>query len=103
MLGVGVVTYVRTVTQRTSLGVAGRDAAQRFQVNPGALPAFVRIQVAVRVVALIPAGLLVIGLAVRISGDQSGSVAIGRALIGVRLHPGLAVQFGFVQQSNDRR
>ena len=103
MLGVGIIAYMLTVRQRTSIGVAGLDAAQRFQVDPGPLPAFVRIQVAVRVVALIPAGLLVIGLAVRISGDQSGSVAIGRALIGVRLHPGLAVQFGFVQQPNDRR
>jgi MFS family permease len=45
--------------QRTSLGVAGLDAAQRFEVNPGALSAFVFIQVAVYVVALIPASLLV--------------------------------------------
>jgi len=45
--------------QRTSLGVAGLDAAQRFEVNPGALSAFVFIQVTVYVVALIPAGLLV--------------------------------------------
>ena len=58
MLGVGVVAYVRTVMQRTSLGVAGLDAAQRFQVDPGPLPAFVFIQVAFSVAALIPAGLL---------------------------------------------
>ena len=59
VLGVGVIAYVLTVMQRTSLGVAGLDAAQRFEINPGALSAFVFIQVAVYVMALIPAGLLV--------------------------------------------
>ena len=58
MLGVGIIAYMLTVRQRTSLGVAGLDAARRFQVNPGPLPAFVFIQVAFSVAALIPAGLL---------------------------------------------
>jgi len=56
---VGVVAYVLTVMQRTSLGVAGLDAAARFSVSPGALSAFVFIQVAVYIAAQIPAGLLV--------------------------------------------
>ncbi|HYN72913.1 MAG TPA: hypothetical protein VES60_10460 [Nakamurella sp.] len=34
VLGVGVIAYVLTVMQRTSLGVAGLDAAQRFEVTP---------------------------------------------------------------------
>ena len=37
VLGVGVLAYVLTVMQRTSFGVVGIDAAQRFEVSPGAL------------------------------------------------------------------
>ena len=55
----GVLTYVLTVMQRTSLGDAGLEAARRFGINPGMLAAFVFIQVAVYVAAQTPAGLLV--------------------------------------------
>jgi MFS family permease len=57
--GVGVLAYVLTVMQRTTLGVAGLHAAQRFQISPGALSAFVFVQVAIYVAAQIPAGLMV--------------------------------------------
>jgi MFS family permease len=56
---VGVLTYVLTVMQRTSLGVAGLEAAKRFGITPGVLAAFVFIQVTVYVAAQTPAGLLV--------------------------------------------
>jgi MFS family permease len=56
---VGVIAYILTVMQRTTLAAAGLDAADRFGLNPGALAAFVFIQVAVFAVAQIPAGLLV--------------------------------------------
>ncbi|HXP55099.1 MAG TPA: MFS transporter [Streptosporangiaceae bacterium] len=56
---VGVLAYVVTVMQRTSLGDAGLEAARRFGIDPGLLAAFVFIQVAVYVVAQTPAGLLV--------------------------------------------
>ncbi len=59
VLGVGVLAYVLTVMQRTTFGVAGIDAAARFEVSPGALSMFVFIQVAVYVTLQIPAGLLV--------------------------------------------
>ena len=59
VLAVGVFAYVLTVMQRTTLGVAGLDAAERFSVSPGALSAFVFIQIAVYIAAQIPAGLLV--------------------------------------------
>jgi nitrate/nitrite transporter NarK len=59
VLGVGVIAYVLTVMQRTTLGVVGLDAADRFQISPGALAMFVFIQVAVYVSAQIPAGLMV--------------------------------------------
>jgi len=56
---VGVLTYILTVMQRTSLGVAGLEAAKRFHITPGVLAAFVFIQVTVYVAAQTPAGLLV--------------------------------------------
>jgi MFS family permease len=56
---VGVVAYVLTVMQRTTLGAAGLQAADRLAVSPGTLSAFVFLQVAVYIVAQIPAGLLV--------------------------------------------
>ena len=59
MWAVGVLTYVLTVMQRTSLGVAGLDAARRFGITPGMLAAFVFIQVTVYIAAQTPAGLLV--------------------------------------------
>jgi MFS family permease len=57
--GVGVLAYVLAVAQRTTLGVAGLDAAQRFSVSPGALATFVFVQIAVYVAAQLPAGVLV--------------------------------------------
>src|ERR1700749_1437279 len=56
---VGVLAYILTVMQRTSLGVAGLDAARRFGLTPGVLAAFVFIQVTVYIAAQTPAGLLV--------------------------------------------
>lgn len=73
---VGVLAYVLAVMQRTSFGIAGLDAAERFDVDPGTLSAFVFIQVAVYVAAQIPAGLLV---------DRHGSramLAVSGALLG---------------------
>ena len=54
-----VLTYILTVMQRTSLGVAGLDAARRFGITPGVLAAFVFIQVTVYIAAQTPAGLLI--------------------------------------------
>ncbi len=55
----GVIAYILTVMQRTTLAAAGLDAADRFGLNPGSLATFVFIQVAVFAAAQIPAGLLV--------------------------------------------
>lgn len=56
---VGVLAYVLAVTQRTTLGVAGLEAAERFGINPGTLSVFVFVQVAVYIAAQLPAGVLV--------------------------------------------
>jgi MFS family permease len=56
---IGVIAYILTVMQRTTLAAAGLDAADRFGLSPGSLATFVFIQVAVFSAAQIPAGLLV--------------------------------------------
>jgi MFS family permease len=56
---VGVLAYVLTVMQRTTLGAAGLDTAERFGISPGALSLFVFLQVAVYVAGQLPAGVLV--------------------------------------------
>jgi MFS family permease len=57
--GVGMLGYILAVMQRTTFGVAGLDAAQRFGISPAALSAFVFLQVAVYIAAQLPGGLLV--------------------------------------------
>jgi MFS family permease len=57
--GVGMLGYILAVMQRTTFGVAGLDAADRFGISPGALSAFVFLQVAVYIAAQLPGGLLV--------------------------------------------
>ncbi|WP_328544506.1 MFS transporter [Streptomyces europaeiscabiei] len=57
--GVGVSVYFVAVIFRTSLGVAGLDAADRFQVGASALSTFSIIQLLVYAGMQIPVGLLV--------------------------------------------
>ncbi|MHC0429280.1 MFS transporter [Streptomyces sp. O3] len=56
---IGVSVYFVAVTFRTSLGVAGLDAADRFQVNASALSTFSILQLLVYAGMQIPVGLLV--------------------------------------------
>ena len=56
---IGVTVYVLAVIHRTSLGVAGLDAAQRFGVGASALSTFSILQVLVYVAMQIPVGLMV--------------------------------------------
>ncbi|MGW4031901.1 MFS transporter [Streptomyces sp. NPDC004838] len=57
--GIGVSVYFVAVIFRTSLGVAGLDAADRFDVNASALSAFSILQLLVYAGMQIPVGLLV--------------------------------------------
>ena len=57
--GIGVAVYFVAVIFRTSLGVAGLDAADRFDVNASALSAFSILQLLVYAGMQIPVGLLV--------------------------------------------
>nr|WP_329566141.1 MFS transporter [Kitasatospora sp. NBC_01266] len=57
--GIGVSAYVLAVIHRTSLGVAGLEAAHRFGVGAAALATFSIVQVLVYAAMQIPVGLLV--------------------------------------------
>lgn len=57
--GIGVSVYVLAVVHRTSLGVAGLDAAARFGIGASALSTFSILQVLVYAGMQIPVGLLV--------------------------------------------
>ncbi|MEY9941147.1 nitrate/nitrite transporter [Streptacidiphilus sp. MAP5-3] len=57
--GIGVTVYVLAVVHRTSLGVAGLDAAARFGINASALSTFSILQILIYAGMQIPVGLLV--------------------------------------------
>ncbi|MEU7317243.1 MFS transporter [Streptomyces sp. NPDC007083] len=84
--GIGVAVYFVAVTFRTSLGVAGIDAAQRFDINASALSSFSILQLLVYAGMQIPVGLLV---------DRWGTRRV--LLLGILLFT--AGQFGFALAS----
>src|ERR1700738_5168337 len=72
---VGLLAYIVAVLDRTTLGVSGLQAANRFGVSPGVLSSFVVLQVVVYAAAQVPAGVLL---------DKLGSktlIATGGALM----------------------
>jgi MFS family permease len=56
---VAVAVYVAAVFHRTTLGVAGLEAAQRFHVGPAALATFTVLQIGLYALMQVPTGLLV--------------------------------------------
>ncbi len=64
---VGLLAYIVAVLDRTTLGVSGLQAANRFGASPGVLSAFVVLQVVVYAAAQVPAGVLL---------DKLGSKAL---------------------------
>ncbi|WP_234787284.1 MFS transporter [Mycolicibacter sinensis] len=56
--GTGLLSYVVAVLDRTTFGVSGLDAADRFSTGPGALSSFVILQLIVYASMQIPAGVL---------------------------------------------
>lgn len=63
--GLSVAVYFVAITYRTSLGVAGIDAAERFHINSSALSTFSILQVLVYAGMQIPVGLMVDRLGTR--------------------------------------
>jgi MFS family permease len=54
----GLLAYIVAVLQRTTLGVSGLNAADRFAASPSVLSTFVVLQVVVYAAAQVPAGVL---------------------------------------------
>jgi MFS family permease len=54
----GLLAYIVAVMDRTTLGVSGLDAAERFSATPSVLATFVVLQVVVYAGAQVPAGIL---------------------------------------------
>lgn len=96
----GLLAYIVAVLDRTTLGVSGLDAADRFAASPSVLSTFVVLQVVVYAGAQVPAGvlldrygskvLIVAGAALMASGQltlafcESLPAAIGaRAVLGL--------------------
>jgi sugar phosphate permease len=63
----GLLAYIVAVLDRTTLGVSGLEAADRFNASPSVLSTFVVLQVVVYATAQVPAGLLL---------DRFGSKAL---------------------------
>lgn len=59
MLAAGTLTYLIAVTQRTTFGIAGVEATERFDVSAAAVSSIAVLQVAVYAAMQIPVGILV--------------------------------------------
>ncbi|TFV59720.1 MFS transporter [Mycobacterium sp. PS03-16] len=56
--GTGLLAYIVAILDRTTLGVSGLEAADRFSASPSVLSTFVVLQVVVYAAAQVPAGVL---------------------------------------------
>lgn len=107
--GVGVLVYASAVFQRTTFGVAGVDAAERFSTSAGLVSTFVVVQLVVYAGLQVPVGVLldrfgtralvsvgaavmVMGQVVMASADSVPEGLIARILVG----SGDAMTFGSV-------
>jgi len=81
---VGLVAYVVAVLHRTSLGVAGLDAQERFHVGAGALASFAVLQLLVYAALQVPVGLLLDRFgSLRLIVSGALVMAAGQALMAV--------------------
>ncbi|KUI41757.1 MFS transporter [Mycobacterium sp. GA-1199] len=103
----GLLAYIVAVLDRTTLGVSGLDAAERFHASPSVLSTFVVLQVIVYAAAQVPAGVLldrfgsktlILAGAALMSGGQL-TLAFTESLptaIGARAVVGLGDAFTFI-------
>ncbi|MDF2823431.1 MAG: nitrate/nitrite transporter, partial [Mycobacterium sp.] len=76
----GLLAYIIAVLDRTTLGVSGLEAADRFHAPPAVLSTFVVLQVVVYALAQIPAGLLLDRFGSRIMIVAGGTLMAGGQL-----------------------
>ena len=89
---VGLIAYTVGVMQRTSFGVAGLDAADRFEASPAVLSGFVVLQLLVYAALQVPVGMLLDRFgARRLVVTGALTMAAGQALLAVAGSVGVAV------------
>ncbi len=98
VLGVATIGYLITVMQRTSLGVVGIQATERFAAGAGVVSLFAVVQMLVYALGQVPAGFLsdrfgtravmaggalsmAAGQAILASTDQIAFAIVGRVLV----------------------
>src|SRR3954452_12928434 len=80
---VGLSAYLVGIMHRTSFGVAGLDAAQRFGAGPALLSGFVVLQLLVYALLQVPAGVLLDRFGARTVVAVGGlTMAAGQLLLG---------------------
>lgn len=81
---VGLASYVVAVMHRTTFGVSGVAAAERFEVSPDVLASFVFLQVGVYLAMQVPAGLLLDRWGSRaLLTAGSLAMAVGQAVLSI--------------------
>ena len=89
---IGVAAYVVAVTQRTSLGVAGIDAARRFDTSASVLASFTVVQLLVYAALQVPVGLLLDRFGPRrLIAVGAAGMALGQLLLAVSPNVSLAL------------
>ncbi|BBY53001.1 MFS transporter [Mycobacterium koreense] len=80
----GLIAYIVAVLNRTTFGVSGLDAADRFAAGPGVLSWFVVLQVIVYAAMQIPAGVLLDHFGPRrMIASGAAVMAVGQLVMGI--------------------
>ncbi|PSL39421.1 sugar phosphate permease [Labedella gwakjiensis] len=87
---VGIVAYIVAILQRTTLGVAGVEAADRFAVSAAALSSLAVVQLVVYAAAQIPVGVLIDRIGPRVL-LLSGLVLMALGQIVLAIAPDIAI------------
>ena len=92
VVGIGGLAYISTVTQRSSLGVAALDAANRFQTNAEQLALLAVAQLFIYALMQIPVGLLLDRFGARATlAFGAAAMALGQVLVAFATELGVAV------------
>ena len=84
MWAIGALAYGITVLQRTSFGVAGLQAAERFSIGPSLLSVFVFMQLLVYALCQVPVGLALDRFgARRVLAFGALTVAVGQSVLAI--------------------
>ncbi len=92
VVSIGALAYISTVTQRSSLGVAALDAAERFQTNAEQLSLLAVSQLFIYALMQIPVGLLLDRFGPRLTlAFGAVAMAFGQILVAVSMNLSVAI------------